>query len=66
MRPVMLATDGSPTAEKATAIAIELARLLDTELVVVSVWDVFPAATPFGAIRRTASWPSSARRRRRR
>jgi nucleotide-binding universal stress UspA family protein len=50
MKPVMLATDGSPTAEKATAIAIELARLLDTELVVVSVWDVFPAATPFGAI----------------
>jgi nucleotide-binding universal stress UspA family protein len=40
MKPVLLATDGSPTAEKATATAIDLARLLDTELVIVSVWDV--------------------------
>ena len=40
MKPVMLATDGSATAEKATATAIDLARLLDTELIVVSVWDV--------------------------
>jgi nucleotide-binding universal stress UspA family protein len=40
MRPVMLATDGSPTAEKATRTAVELARLLGTELVIVSVWDV--------------------------
>ncbi len=40
MKPVLLATDGSPTAEKATATAIEIARLLDTELVIVSVWDV--------------------------
>ena len=40
MKPVMLATDGSPTAEKATDTAIELARLLDTELVVVSAWDI--------------------------
>ncbi len=40
MNPVLLATDGSPTAEKATETAIELAQLLDTELVVVSVWDL--------------------------
>jgi nucleotide-binding universal stress UspA family protein len=40
MRPVLLATDGSPTAEKATATAIELAQLLDTELVIVSVWNI--------------------------
>ena len=40
MKPVLLATDGSPTAEKATATAIDLARLLDTELVIVSVWDI--------------------------
>ena len=40
MKPVMLATDGSATAEKATATAIDLARLLDTELIVVSVWDI--------------------------
>lgn len=50
MKPVMLATDGSPTAEKATETAIELARLLDTELAVVSVWDISPGATRFGAI----------------
>jgi len=40
MKPVMLATDGSPTAEKGTATAIELARLLETELLVVCVWDI--------------------------
>jgi nucleotide-binding universal stress UspA family protein len=40
MKPVMLASDGSPTAEKATEAAIELAQLLDTELVIVSVWDI--------------------------
>ena len=40
MKPVLLATDGSPTAEKATGSAIDLARLLGTELVIASVWDV--------------------------
>ena len=34
MNPVLLATDGSPTAAKATEAAIELAQLLDTELVI--------------------------------
>jgi nucleotide-binding universal stress UspA family protein len=49
MRPVMLATDGSPTAEKATATAIELADKLDTELVIASVWDLaYPAYGPMG------------------
>jgi nucleotide-binding universal stress UspA family protein len=40
MKPVMLATDGSPTAGKATAAAIELAHKLGTDLVIVSVWDL--------------------------
>jgi nucleotide-binding universal stress UspA family protein len=40
MKPVLLATDGSPTAALATRTAIELAGLLDTDLVIVSVWDV--------------------------
>jgi len=40
MKPVLLATDGSPTAETATETAIELAKLLDTELIVVSVWNI--------------------------
>lgn len=44
MKPVMLATDGSPTAEKATATAIDLALSLNTDLVIVSVWDVPYAA----------------------
>jgi nucleotide-binding universal stress UspA family protein len=47
MKPVMLATDGSPTAEKATEAAIDLARVLDTELVIVSVWDIAYTAVGF-------------------
>ena len=44
MKPVLLATDGSPTAEHATETAIELAQLLDTDLVVVTVWNIpYPA-----------------------
>jgi nucleotide-binding universal stress UspA family protein len=41
----MLATDGSATAEKATAKAIELAQLLNTDLVVVTAWDI-----PYGTV----------------
>jgi nucleotide-binding universal stress UspA family protein len=40
MKPIMLATDGSPTAEKATGTAIELAKALDADLVVVTVWEI--------------------------
>jgi nucleotide-binding universal stress UspA family protein len=40
MNPVMLATDGSPTAEEATKIAIELAAGLEAPLLVVSCWEV--------------------------
>jgi nucleotide-binding universal stress UspA family protein len=40
MKPVLVATDGSPTAEKATETAIELAKLLDTELIVVTAWNI--------------------------
>jgi nucleotide-binding universal stress UspA family protein len=36
-KPIVLATDGSPSAAEATLEAIALARALDTELVVVSV-----------------------------
>ena len=49
MRPVMLATDGSPTAESATATAIELAQLLDAELVIVTAWDVAFTGVTFGS-----------------
>jgi nucleotide-binding universal stress UspA family protein len=47
MKPVLLATDGSPTAEKATEAAIELAQLLETELVVVTAWDLPYTAVGF-------------------
>ena len=40
MKPIMLATDGSPTAEQATATAIDLAKALGTDLVVVTVWEI--------------------------
>ena len=55
MKPVLLATDGSPTAEQATRTAIELAQLLDTQLVVVTVWDVgtFPTRRGFERIEAT-------------
>jgi nucleotide-binding universal stress UspA family protein len=43
----MLATDGSPTAELATQTAIELAQLLDTELLVATVWNIPYTAVGF-------------------
>jgi nucleotide-binding universal stress UspA family protein len=49
MRPVLLATDGSPTAEKATETAIELAQALDTDLLIVSVRNIPYTAVGFAA-----------------
>src|SRR5436190_19690138 len=40
MKRILLATDGSPTAAKATTTAVELARALEAQLVIVTVWDV--------------------------
>ncbi len=48
MKPVLLATDGSPTAAKAAETAIELARLLDAELAIVTVWNIHHGAVGFG------------------
>ena len=39
MKPILLATDGSPSAEAATQEAIDLAGTLHTDLIVVSVAD---------------------------
>lgn len=50
MKPVLLATDGSPTAETATETAIELAQLLGTELVVVTAWDLPYTAVGFAPV----------------
>jgi nucleotide-binding universal stress UspA family protein len=49
VKPIMLATDGSPTAELATQTAIELAQLLETELIVVTAWDIPYTAVGFVA-----------------
>jgi nucleotide-binding universal stress UspA family protein len=47
MNPVMLATDGSPTAEEATTLAIELAAALEAPLLVVTCWEVpYQAVAP--------------------
>ena len=56
MKPVMLATDGSPTAEDATAAAIDLARLVDTELVIVSVWEVAHTTVGLAPIPVNGEW----------
>jgi nucleotide-binding universal stress UspA family protein len=49
MEPVLLATDGSPSAEAATGAAIDLAGSLELPLVVVSVAHVtVPAYGYFG------------------
>ena len=40
MKTILLATDGSPSAKKATDVAIELAGALDAVLRIVSVWRV--------------------------
>lgn len=39
MKPILLATDGSPTAAAAKGVAVELATALDSPLVAVAVWD---------------------------
>jgi len=40
VKTILLATDGSPSAKKATGVAIELAGALDATLRVVSVWQL--------------------------
>jgi nucleotide-binding universal stress UspA family protein len=50
MKPVMLATDGSPTAEQATTKAIELAKLLGAPLVIVTAWDIPYSTLGYAAV----------------
>ncbi len=51
-RPILLATDGSPTADGAGSKAIELAKALGAPLVVATVWQVAyePFAIGFGPV----------------
>jgi nucleotide-binding universal stress UspA family protein len=49
MKPIVLATDGSPSASEATKQAVELARILETRLVAVAVEHVaFPSYGYYG------------------
>jgi universal stress protein A len=50
MKPVMLATDGSPTAALATEKAIELAKATSAPLVVVTVWHVSTGALGYAPL----------------
>lgn len=50
MKPVMLATDGSPTAEEATTKAIQLAKLLGAPLIVVTAWDIPYSTLGYAAV----------------
>jgi nucleotide-binding universal stress UspA family protein len=49
-KPILLATDGSPTAQLATRHAIDLASALHARLVIVTVWEVAAQSTWFGAM----------------
>jgi nucleotide-binding universal stress UspA family protein len=51
MKPILLATDGSPSAAVATKTAIEFARVLEAPLLIVSIWDI--AYEPIGVGRST-------------
>jgi nucleotide-binding universal stress UspA family protein len=46
MKPILLATDGSPTAAEATQTAIDYARAFGAPLLILAVWDV--AYEPIG------------------
>jgi nucleotide-binding universal stress UspA family protein len=52
MKPILLATDGSPTATAATAKAIEFALALDAPVVVVTIWNlaIEPVGVGFGPV----------------
>ena len=52
MKPILLATDGSPIAAEAAAKAIELALALNAPLVVATVWQVVyePIGIGFGPV----------------
>jgi nucleotide-binding universal stress UspA family protein len=50
MKPIMLATDGSPTAEEATMEAIKLAKLFGTKLLIVTAWDIPYSSLGYAAV----------------
>ena len=52
MKPLLLATDGSPSAAEATRKAIELADAFNAPLIVATIWEITyePVGLPFGPV----------------
>ncbi|TML74489.1 MAG: universal stress protein, partial [Actinobacteria bacterium] len=52
MKPILLATDGSPSAAEATKKAIDLAQAYGAPLVVATIWEISyePVGLAFGSI----------------
>ncbi len=50
MKPIVVATDGSPGAEKAVENAVRLAKALDEPLTVVAVWQVPVSHYAYGPV----------------
>jgi nucleotide-binding universal stress UspA family protein len=50
MQPIVLATDGSPTAEEATAVAIDLARDTGAKLCVAAAWEAPLTVYPYAPV----------------
>jgi nucleotide-binding universal stress UspA family protein len=52
MKPIVLATDGSPSAAAATTKAIDLAHELDAPLIVATIWQITyePVGLAFGPV----------------
>ena len=57
-RPILFATDGSPSAEEAQKEAFELAQRLDVPLLVVSVLHAALPAVGYAVTATRTSWPS--------
>lgn len=50
MRPIVLATDGSPSAAQATKVAVELAHETGAHLFVVAAWEAALTAYPYAPV----------------
>ena len=52
MKPILLATDGSPTAAQATQTAIDYAKAFGAPLLIIAVWDVTydPIGVAYGPV----------------
>jgi nucleotide-binding universal stress UspA family protein len=56
MKPILLATDGSPTAHEAAEVAMKLASDSGRPLVVVTVFDVSSSSVGYGVVPALPDW----------